>query len=88
MSKRSVNFLLAATNMLIAGSTMAIVAPAVSTQGDKIETLNAASVKAVEGSWLQVPNACKARGFNADAKPLAFRGPQAHVRELYTLFGQ
>ena len=47
----------------------------------------AASVKAVEGSWLDVPTECKARGFNADAQTVALKEPQLHVRDIYASFG-
>ncbi|MEZ0310960.1 MAG: hypothetical protein ACAI38_04265 [Myxococcota bacterium] len=87
MWKSSVRFVLAAANLLIAGSAMAAVAPVVATPEGKIEALNAASVKAVEGSWLDVPTECKARGFNADAQTVALKEPQPHVRDIYASFG-
>lgn len=87
MWKSSVRFVVAAANLLVAGSAMAAVTPALTKPEGKVEALNAASVKAVEGSWLDVPNACKARGFNADAHTVVHKAPQPHVRDIYASFG-
>lgn len=87
MWKNSARYVLASANLLIAGSAMAatpIVAPET---GNQVERLNAASVKAVESSWLAVPNACKARGMNADPHPLAVKSARPIVQHIYAAFG-
>ncbi len=87
MWKSSVRFVVAAANLLIAGTAMAAVTPVTTTPEGKIEASNAASVRAVEGSWLDVPTECKARGFNADAQTVSSKEPQPHVRDIYASFG-
>jgi hypothetical protein len=87
MWKSSARYLLAATNLLIAGRALAAPPVVTTTQDSKLQALNAASVKAVEGSWLDVPAECKARGFNADARPLAHKAPRPFVQHIYAAFG-
>lgn len=84
MFKNSARLLVAAANLLTAGSAFAAVSNhADSAPNNTITMLNAASVKAVEASWLEVPNSCKARGFNADAQPVAVKEARARVQAIY-----
>jgi hypothetical protein len=48
-----------------------------------VGTLNQASLRAIESSWLLVPASCKARGFNAE--PIALKEPEqrSEILALY-----
>ncbi len=79
--------LVGAVNFLIAASPLA---PVQNTQAlnseSKTEKLNVASLKSIESSWLKIPAACKARGFNADVSPLATSSVSPGIRDLYASF--
>ena len=48
--------------------------------------LNQKSLKSIEESWLQVPRACKAAGFNAQPTALAIENRPAAISTLYSNF--
>jgi hypothetical protein len=51
------------------------------------EAINTASLKAIESTWLKVPPACKAAGFNA--KPVALKNDivSADAIAIYQSYG-
>ena len=79
--------LVGAVNLLIAASPLA---PVQNTQAlnleSKTEKLNVASLKSIESSWLKIPAACKARGFNADVSTLDTSSVSPGIRDLYASF--
>jgi hypothetical protein len=78
---------LGAVNLLV-GSAPALAyhqaAPAGADQN--VESLNAASLKSMESSWLKLPPVCKAKSFNADAAPLASHQPSQQALQIYSVF--
>jgi len=54
---------------------------------EKLMETNSASLKSFESTWLKVPPACKAAGFNA--KPVALTNDQMsiHATAIYQTFG-
>lgn len=51
------------------------------------EAINIASLKSIESTWLKVPNACKAAGFNAQPQVLKNDLISAHAASVYQSFG-
>ena len=69
-------------------------APALANHGVGVENpvqeqtaLNTASLKSIESSWLEVPAACKARGFNASPISLDQKEASTVARDVYATFG-
>lgn len=74
---------LAAMGLLTLGTGIAAQAQA----GQQMEVLNAASLTSMQSSWIKFPIHCKARGFNADAAPIASKVLRAEVQNVYASFG-
>ena len=86
-NKSSTQIILGALNLLAVSSPMLAshsLHAAVADQ--KIEQLNVASLKSIESTWLEVPNACKARGFNASPVSLEHKAVSASVQNIYSSF--
>jgi len=88
IEKNGARILIGAMNLLAVGSPMLVsqVSHAVTTD-QKIEKLNVASLKSIESTWLKVPNACKARGFNANPVSLESKEIASHIQSIYASFG-
>ena len=78
---------LGAVNLIVAGGPLVAHAeiPIVENK-QKVETYNAASLKSIEGSWLKVSAACKARGFNASPVELADISISSDAVSIYSEF--
>ena len=50
---------------------------------DQQAALNAASLKSIESSWINVPHICKAKGFNADPAHVMNEKPSAAAQAVY-----
>lgn len=50
---------------------------------DQRSALNAASLKSIESSWINVPHICKAKGFNAEPVALSNEMPNAAAQAVY-----
>lgn len=88
IEKNSARVLIGAMNLLAVGSPMLVSQVShASTADQKIEKLNVASLKSIESTWLKVPNACKARGFNASPVSLENKEIASHVQNIYASFG-
>lgn len=88
IEKNSARFLIGAMNLLAVGSPMlATQVSHAAIENQKIEKLNVASLKSIESTWLKVPNACKARGFNASPVSLENKEISAHIQNIYASFG-
>ncbi len=86
--KKSVRALIGAINLLAVSSPVLANQVSYATTSDqKIEKLNIASLKSIESTWLEVPNACKARGFNASPVSLENKEISSHVQSIYASFG-
>ncbi|OYZ23715.1 MAG: hypothetical protein B7Y39_03775 [Bdellovibrio sp. 28-41-41] len=79
--------LLGAVNLIVAGSPFVAHAemPVVENK-QKVEAYNVASLKSIEGSWLNVANACKARGFNASPVELMVTSISSAAANVYAEF--
>lgn len=77
----AMNFLAVASPMLASQVSHA------TTADQKTEKLNVESLKSIESTWLEVPNACKARGFNASPIPLENKKVSSLIRSIYASFG-
>jgi|GEM_PF-5396466 len=88
IEKHSARVLIGAMNLLVVGSPMlpSHVSHA-ATADQKIEKLNIASIKSIESSWLKIPNACKARGFNASPATIENKVLSSHIQNIYASFG-
>ena len=87
IEKSGTSVLVGVMNLLAATSPMGIShAPHAATNDQKIEKLNHASLKSIEGAWLKVPNSCKARGFNASATAVEKKTPSARIQNIYASF--
>ncbi len=53
---------------------------------EKTQVLNEASLKSIESTWLEVPNTCKARMFNASPVSLDNREVASHIQSIYASF--
>lgn len=88
IEKRNMNVVIGAMNLLVVASPLlASEVSHVITADKKIEKLNATSLKSIESTWLQVPNACKARGFNASPVALENNKTRLHIQNIYASFG-
>lgn len=88
IEKNSARVLIGAMNLLAVGSPMLVSQIFhTATADQKIEKLNVASLKSIESTWLKVPNACKARGFNASPVSLENREIASHIQNIYASFG-
>jgi len=57
------------------------------TADQRIEHLNMASLKSIESTWLNVPNSCKARAFNASPVSLGHSEVASEIQNIYASFG-
>lgn len=88
IEKNSARVLIGAMNLLAVGSPMLVNQVSHAAAADqKIEKLNVASLKSIESTWLKVPNACKARGFNANPVSLENKEIASHIQNIYASFG-
>lgn len=53
----------------------------------RAETADSASLKAMESTWLKVPPACKAAGFNAQPVALNNDAISLHASSVYQSYG-
>lgn len=87
MTTTSYHLVLGAMSLLAAqGQLLTNTQPAVPAAERKIEALNAASLKSIESSWLEISASCKARGFNADPVSLQQKEARAEIQAVYALF--
>lgn len=87
IKNKSVQVLMGAANLLVAVSPMlANQTVHASTVDQKIEKLNATSLKCIESTWLKVTAACKARGFNADPVALVNARASTQAQSIYSTF--
>lgn len=88
IEKNSARVLIGAMNLLAVGSPMLVsqISHAATTD-QKIEKLNVASLKSIESTWLKVPTACKARGFNASPVSLENKEIASRIQNIYSSFG-
>ncbi len=87
IEKNGARVLIGAVNLLALGSPLLVSQVSHATTADqKIEKLNSASLKSIESTWLAVPNACKARGFNANAVSLENKDVAFHIQSIYASF--
>lgn len=87
IKNRGAQVIMGAANLLVAVSPMfANQANHVSAMDQKIEKLNATSLKSIESTWLKVANACKARGFNADPVALESGSASSQAQAIYSSF--
>lgn len=77
--------LIAAASPLLADQARASAASD-SAVGSSMEALNFASLKSIESSWLEVPEICKARNFNAAAVELSHKEAQKAVQAFYAAY--
>lgn len=88
MTNRNSKALLAAMGALAANTPAFASPPTVdSPSQQKMETLNVASFRAIESTWLTVPAVCKARAFNAEAVPQTVAGPSQQAQAIYAVYG-
>lgn len=85
---KTTHWVLGAINLALASSPIAASADTTQpTFTQKQELLNTASLKTIESSWLQVPAACKAKGFNADPKRLTQNTLSTMAQKAYLAYG-
>lgn len=88
IEKNSARMLIGAMNLLAVGSPLLVSQVSyAATTNEKIESLNVASLKSIESTWLKVPNTCKARGFNAHPVSLENKEMASHIHNIYSSFG-
>ena len=88
IEKNSARVLIGAMNLLAVSSPMLVSQVSLAATTDqKIEKLNVVSLKSIESTWLKIPNACKARGFNASPASLENKEVATHIQSIYTSFG-
>ena len=88
IEKNSARVLIGAMNLLAVSSPLlASQVSYASTADQKIEKLNVASLKSIESTWLKVPNACKARGFNASPVSLVNKEISSQIQNIYASYG-
>ncbi len=87
IEKKSTGIIIGAMNLL------AISAPMLGSQSlnmhfsdKKMEQVNHASIKSIESTWLKVPVACKARGFNASPVSLVAKEMASPIQNIYSLY--
>jgi len=79
--------LLGAVNLVLAGSpAWSQPAPSTAVSHDGIEQANIATFKAIESTWLKVPNLCKAVTFHASPAPVEKRILSAAIQSIYSSF--
>ena len=61
-------------------------APAQTKQPDALD-LNIASLASIESTWLQVPNVCKAKGFNAEPVSIPNQRISLEAQAIYAAAG-
>lgn len=84
---KSANILIGTMNLLAVGTPMlASQSLHLALTDKKIEQANFASIKSIESSWLKVPVACKARGFNASPISLETKEIASHIQNIYSLY--
>ena len=87
IEKSGTSVLVGVMNLLAVTSPIGISqSPHAVTNDQKIEKLNHASLKSIEGAWLKVPNSCKARAFNASATSVENKAPSASIQNIYASF--
>jgi hypothetical protein len=87
IEKNSARFLIGALNLLAVGSPLLTSQVAhAATIDQKIEKLNVASLNSIESSWLKVPMACKARGFNASPVSLENKEISSYIQNIYASY--
>lgn len=88
IKNNNARILVGAMNILAVGlPALTTEAYAVAGADTKMESLNSASLKSIEGTWLKVAAACKARGFNADPVALTSTAQSEAVQDIYSSFG-
>ena len=84
---KGANILIGTMNLLAMGAPMlASQSLHVALNDKKMEQVNFASIKSIESSWLKVPVACKARGFNASPVSLENKVVASHIQNIYSLY--
>lgn len=75
--------------MLGAMNLLTVSMPALAHNGadQKMEKINVASIRAIEGAWLRVPKSCKARGFHASPVALESNQASVQIQSIYALYG-
>ncbi len=53
---------------------------------NKMEQVNFASIQSIESTWLKVPLACKARGFNASPMSIENTQVASSIQNIYSSF--
>ena len=87
IEKKSASVIIGAMNLLAIGAPMLASQSAyVHSSDKKMEQVNIASIKSIESTWLQVPAACKARGFNASPVSLEVKEMASHIQSIYSLY--
>lgn len=87
IEKKSAGVIIGAMNLLAIGApVLASQNLNVQFQNNKMEQLNIASIKSIESTWLKVPAACKARGFNASPVSLKVKATASHIQSIYSSF--
>ena len=84
---KGANILIGTMNLLAVGAPMLAIQSLHAALNDKkMEQVNFASIKSIESSWLRVPVACKARGFNASPVSLENTEIASHIQKIYFLY--
>lgn len=87
IEKKSASVIIGAMNLLAIGAPMlASQNLNVHFSDKKMEQVNIASIKSIESTWLKVPTACKARGFNASPVSLNVKEIASHIQNIYSLY--
>lgn len=87
IEKKSAGVIIGAMNLLAIGAPMlASQNLNVHSLDKKMEQVNIASIKSIESTWLKVPAACKARGFNASPVSLDVKEMASHIQSIYSLY--
>ena len=87
IKKKSASVIIGAMNLLAIGAPMlGRQIQSVHFSDKKMEQVNLASIKSIESTWLKVPAACKARGFNAKPVSLEVKEMEAHIQNIYSLY--
>jgi hypothetical protein len=87
LGQRNASLVVTAVNLLTIGGAILANQSSYGLEADqKIEKLNVASLKSIESTWLKMPMACKARGFNADPMPLEVKQLNPQIQGIYASF--
>ena len=87
IEKNSVRVLGTALNLFAVSSPMLVSQTSYAAPSDQnMEKLNMASLKSIESTWLQIPNACKAREFHADPVSLENKKISKSIQNIYASF--